>query len=76
MNTSAPVYSGMVQRRLRVAQKHEVLAKGIAQASDGLCCVFAEGEGQLVFAAAEDRVADLDELVEDLCHELQGTLLP
>lgn len=76
MKTGALTYSGMVQRRLRVDRKYEVLAKGIAQASDGLCCVFAEGEGQLVFAAPEDRVADLSELVDDLCQELHGTLLP
>jgi hypothetical protein len=49
-----------------------VYVKGIAQASDGLCCVFSEGGGHLSLASAEDRAADLQQLVQDIEIELDG----
>lgn len=64
------VDDSMTVRSLVVERKDEVFAKGVAQASDGLCCVFSMGQGQLLFVAARDRAADLDKLVEDLAREL------
>ncbi len=60
----------MTVRSLTVQRKHEAFVKGIAQASDGLCCVFSVGAGRLLFAAAKDRAADLNDLVNELEMEL------
>jgi hypothetical protein len=57
-------------RRLVVQPRDVVYVKGIAQASDGLCCVFSDGGGNLVLACAENRAADLQQLVDDLTMEL------
>jgi hypothetical protein len=57
-------------RKLSVQPRDVVYVKGIAQASDGLCCVFSDGGGSLVLACAENRAADLQQLVDDLKSEL------
>ncbi len=57
-------------RKLCVQPRDVVYVKGIAQASDGLCCVFSDGGGNLVLACAENRAADLQQLVDDLVVEL------
>jgi hypothetical protein len=62
----------MTVRSMTIERKHEAFAKGVAQASDGLCCVFSEGNGKLLFAAPRDRAADLNELVDDLEVELES----
>ena len=61
----------MTVRSIIVRRKDEVFAKGIAQAADGLCCVFSMGDGKLLFVSAKDRAADLDELMNDLEFELK-----
>jgi hypothetical protein len=58
-------------RKLSVVAKDVVFVKAIIQASDGLCCVFSDGGGELLLAAAEDRAADLHQLADDLEFELQ-----
>ena len=63
--------SEMTERSITVQRRDEVFARGIAQAADGLCCVFSIGQGKLVFVAARDRAADLDELMNDLELELR-----
>ena len=60
----------LTTRKLCVQSKDVVYVKAIAQASDGLCCVFSDGGGHLVLASAEDRAADLQQLVRDLEVEL------
>ncbi len=62
----------LTTRELCVQPKDVVYVKGIAQASDGLCCVFSGGGGNLVLASIENRAADLQELVQDLINELDG----
>ena len=57
-------------RKLCVQLRDVVYVKGIAQASDGLCCVFSDGGGNLLLACAEDRAADLQQLIDDLMIEL------
>ena len=64
--------SQLTIRKLSVKPKDVVYVKGIAQASDGLCCVFSEGGGHLSLASAEDRAADLQQLVQDIEIELDG----
>jgi hypothetical protein len=59
-------------RKLVVCPKDVVFVKAIIQASDGLCCLFSDGGGELLLAAAEDRAADLQQLVQDLETELVG----
>lgn len=61
----------MIVRSIIIERKDEVFAKGVAQAADGLCCVFSVGDGKLLFVAAKDRAADLDELINDLELELK-----
>jgi hypothetical protein len=56
----------LVERRIRVAAREVVLIKGICEASEGLCAMFAEHGGDLVLSASRSREKELDELVEDL----------
>ena len=60
----------LTTRKLCVRSKDAVYVKAIAQASEGLCCVFSEGGGNLILASAEDRAADLQQFVRDLEIEL------
>ena len=61
-------------RKLSVRPKDVVYVKAIAQASDGLCCLFSEGGGNWLLASPEDRAADLQEFARDLEAELQGCI--
>jgi hypothetical protein len=56
----------VVERRVRVAARDVVLIKGICEASEGLCAMFAEHGGDLVLSASRSREKELDELVQDL----------
>lgn len=56
----------IVERRVRVAARDVVLVKGICEASEGLCAMFAESGGDLILAAPASRARELDELVHDL----------
>lgn len=64
----------LVERRVRVKARDVVLVKGICEASEGLCAMFAEHGGDLVLSASRSREQDLDELVRDLCAEFAGVL--
>lgn len=63
---------GLVARRLVVRTKDVGFLKGVVEAHEGLATVFAESGGDLTLAAAADREAELDALVRDLAHELEG----
>ena len=56
----------LVQRRVRVKPSDVVLVKGICEASEGLCAMFADRGGDLVLAAPSTRARELDEFVRDL----------
>lgn len=60
------VHERLVERRVRVAAKDVVFIKGICEASEGLCAMFAERGGDLVLSAPLSRARELDELVADL----------
>jgi hypothetical protein len=60
----------MVLHAVSVRPKEVVFVKGLVEASDGLCAVFAERGGELVLAAPEGRGAELDELLADLTAEI------
>ena len=64
----------MVVRRLRVKNEDVVFVKGIFEASEGLCAMFAERGGDLTVVAPSSRGAELDTLLRDLARELGGTL--
>ncbi len=64
-----PDASGLVERRVRVAPRDVVIIKGICEASEGLCAMFAEAGGDLILAAPISRARELDELVVDLRNE-------
>jgi hypothetical protein len=59
----------LVERRVRVAARDVVLVKGICEASEGLCAMFAESGGDLILAAPASRARELDELVHDLSKD-------
>jgi hypothetical protein len=56
----------LVERRVTVNARDVVFVKGICEASEGLCAMFAESGGDLVLAASRSRERELDELVRDL----------
>ncbi|HTQ05351.1 MAG TPA: hypothetical protein VMI54_15920 [Polyangiaceae bacterium] len=64
----------LVERRVRVAARDVVFVKGICEASEGLCAMFAEHGGDLVLCASRSRERDLDELVRDLCADFDAVL--
>ncbi len=64
----------MVVRRLRVKNEDVVFVKGIFEASEGLCAMFAERGGDLTIVAPLSRAAELDVVLRDLARELSGTL--
>jgi hypothetical protein len=67
---------GLIVRRLSVKNEDVVYVKGIFEASEGLCAMFAEGGGDLTIVAPESRSLELDVLLRDLALELDGVLEP
>lgn len=66
---------GLVVRRVVMRSRDVVFFKGIVEASEGLAAVFAEHGGDLVVAAPEARVAELDAVLDALCDELEAVRL-
>lgn len=66
--------NGLIERRVRVAPRDVVLVKGICEASEGLCAMFAEAGGDLVLAAPASRASELDELVRDLHNDFAAVI--
>jgi hypothetical protein len=64
----------LIERRVRVAPRDVVLVKGICEASEGLCAMFAESGGDLVLAAPASRARELDELVRDLHTDFDAVI--
>ncbi len=63
-----------VTRRLLVRNEDVVFVKGIFEASEGLCALFAERGGDLTLLAPASRASELDALLRDLMGELDGVL--
>ncbi|HET7544188.1 MAG TPA: hypothetical protein VFK05_30165 [Polyangiaceae bacterium] len=61
---------GLIVRHLSVKNEDVVYVKGIFEASEGLCAMFAEGGGELTIVAPVSRSLDLDVLLHDLALEL------
>lgn len=74
MSVAPLVDADLVLYRLVVRSADVVFVKGIFEASDGLCCMFAEKGGDLVVAAPRGRDQELEELLNDLVHELGAVL--
>jgi hypothetical protein len=66
--------SELVLRRSRVAARDVVFIKGICEASEGLCAMFAERGGDLVLSAPASRERELDDLVADLQSDFDAEL--
>jgi hypothetical protein len=66
---------GLVVRRIVMRSRDVVFFKGVVEASEGLAAVFAEHGGDLVVAAPEARAAELDEVLDALCVELDALRL-
>jgi len=73
-NLAPSATSDVVLRRVRVAARDVVLIKGICEASEGLCAMFAERGGDLVLSAPASRERELDDLVEDLRKDFDAKL--
>jgi len=65
---------GLIVRRLSVKNEDVVYVKGIFEASEGLCAMFAERGGDLTIVAPVSRARELDVVLSDLALELEGTL--
>jgi hypothetical protein len=61
---------GMVTRRVLMPARDVVFFKGVIEASEGLAAVFAEHGGDVLVAAPEDRSAELDGVLADLCAQI------
>lgn len=64
----------LVVYRLLVRNADVVFVKGIFEASDGLCCMFAEKGGDLLVAAPRGRETELVEVLTDLVGELGAVM--
>ena len=64
----------LVVRRLSVKNEDVVFVKGIFEASEGLCAMFAERGGDLTILAPVSRALELDAVLRDLASELHGVL--
>ncbi len=64
----------LVERRVHVRARDVVLVKGICEASEGLCAMFADHGGDLVLAAPRSRALELDELVADLERDFEAVV--
>lgn len=67
---------GMVTFQVRVRTPDVVFFKGVLDAHDGLCQVFAEKGGDLTVAAPISRAAELDAVLEELCAEIGAVRMP
>jgi hypothetical protein len=65
---------GLVVRRLKVKNQDVVFVKGIFEASEGLCAMYAERGGDLTVVAPVSRASELDVVLRDLAGELHGVL--
>jgi hypothetical protein len=65
---------GLIIRRLKVKNQDVVFVKGIFEASEGLCAMYAERGGDLTIVAPVSREAELDLVLHDLALELCGVL--
>ncbi|HEY3667525.1 MAG TPA: hypothetical protein VGL19_16075 [Polyangiaceae bacterium] len=65
---------GLIVRRLKVKNQDVVFVKGIFEASEGLCAMYAERGGDLTVVAPVSRSTELDVVLRDLARELHGVL--
>ena len=72
MQLSELLDPAFVVRYLRVKNEDVVFVKGIFEASEGLCAMFAERGGELTVLAPLSRALELDTLLQDLTRELDG----
>lgn len=63
---------GLVAFKVRLRAKDVVFFKGVLDAHDGLCQVFAEKGGDLTVACPVSRGPELDRVLDDLVAEVGG----
>lgn len=74
MQLSELLDEGLIVRRLLVKNEDVVFVKGVFEASEGLCALFAEQGGDLTIVAPVSRESELDVVLNDLARELNGVL--
>jgi hypothetical protein len=65
---------GLVVRKMSVKNGDVVFVKGIFEASEGLCAMFAERGGELTIVAPCSRERELDAVLSELARELGAIL--
>jgi hypothetical protein len=60
----------MVSFRVRVRTPDVVFFKGVLDAHEGLCQVFAESGGDLTIAGPTARAQEIDDVLRELCAEV------
>ena len=74
MQLSELIDDGLLIRKLKVRDEDVVFVKGIFEASEGVCAMFAERGGDLTIVAPASRALELDVLLRDLAGELNAVL--
>ena len=74
MDTRALIDAGLVVRKMSVKNGDVVFVKGIFEASEGLCAMFAEQGGELTIVAPCSRERELDAVLSELARELGAIL--
>jgi hypothetical protein len=76
MAAGALIDADLVVRKLSIKNADVVFVKGIFEASEGLCAMFAERGGELTIVAPHTRARELDAVLKELVLELGGILEP
>lgn len=74
MDTRELIDGGLVVRKMSVKNGDVVFVKGIFEASEGLCAMFAERGGELTIVAPCSRERELDAVLSELARELGAIL--
>jgi hypothetical protein len=69
--SSLAIGPGLGARRVRVADADVVWLRSILEGYDGLAALYGDGSGVVVLTAPDSRLAELDELLDELCKEAQ-----
>ncbi len=71
-----PLGPDLGARRVRVADADVVWLRSILEGYEGLAGLYGDGSGVVVLTAPNSRLAELDELLDELCKEAALQRLP
>jgi hypothetical protein len=76
VDVAALIDEALVVRKMWTKNADVVFVKGIFEASEGLCAMFAERGGELTIVAPHSRARELDAVLSELARELGAVLEP